>query len=90
MTISPDLANALFEVIGGLFILLSVRKLHRDKEVKGVHWAPVTFFTSWGVWNLYFYPAVGQWLSFWGGLSVCSVNFIWLSQILYYGYRRKP
>jgi len=79
--------NALFEVTGGLLILLSIRKLYRDKRVAGVHWAPVTFFTTWGVWNLFFYPAIGQWLSFWGGLSVASVNFVWLAQIIYYSRR---
>jgi hypothetical protein len=88
-SLTPDMINALFELVGGILITLSIRKLYRTKSAAGVHWAPVSFFTSWGVWNVFFYPMVGQWYSFYAGITVMSVNFVWLSQIIYYS-RREP
>ena len=80
----PDLVNCIFEAFGGFFIGLSVLKLHRDKQVRGVALPYVLFYTSWGYWNLYYYPSLGQWASFWGGFGVVAVNTVWFAQILYY------
>lgn len=85
----PDLINGTFETSGGGFIFLSVLKLYRDKKVMGVHWGHVAFFTSWGFWNLYFYPHLHQWLSFAGGALLVAVNATWLCQIAYYSMRQK-
>lgn len=82
-----DIINGVFECGGGFAILLSVRRLHRDKQVKGVHPLPVLFFTTWGLWNLFYYPSLGQWMSFAGGLFIVIVNAIWLAQIAYYSRR---
>lgn len=87
---SPDFVNAFFELVGALLILLSVRKLYNDKEVKGVHWGPTLFFTTWGYWNLYFYPHLDQWLSFSAGLVMCVTSSIWVGQMVYYTLRRVP
>lgn len=81
---SPDLINGIFESIGGFFIALSVVKLYREKIVRGVSAIHVAFFTSWGFWNLYFYSAIDQWFSFWGGLLLVAVNTVWLGQMFYY------
>jgi len=86
----PDLINGLFELCGGFFILFSVVKLYRDKIVKGVSWVHVAFFSSWGFWNLFYYPHLDQWLSFYGGLWIVTVNCIWLGQIAYYSLRPAP
>jgi uncharacterized membrane protein YfcA len=89
----PDLINGIFESCGGLFIALSVIKLHHEKIVRGVSWMHVTFFSAWGFWNLYFYPHLDQWMSFWGGLLLVAVNTVWLGQIMYYNrrtYMRMP
>lgn len=82
----PDLINGTFESCGGFFILFSVIKLYKEKIVRGVHWVHTSFFTSWGFWNLYYYPALDQWFSFFGGFFLVLVNTIWLSQIIYYNY----
>lgn len=83
---TPDIINGAFEVIGGLLILLSVMKLYHDKEVKGIHWGPTTFFATWGYWNLFFYPALDQWFSFIGGIVMVAMNSVWLALMLYYSY----
>jgi hypothetical protein len=85
----PDIINGTFEASGGFFILQSVLKLYRDKIVRGVHWLPIVFFSTWGYWNLYYYPHLSQWVSFWGSLGITAVNTVWASQILYYIYLEK-
>ena len=55
-----DLVNGAFEMLGGFFILLSIIRLWRDKKVRGVSVVHVAFFWLWGVWNVYFYPSLGQ------------------------------
>ena len=84
MLSTPDLINGTFESVGGLFIALSVRRLAKDKLVKGVSWVHAAFFSSWGYWNLYYYPHLEQWFSFYGGALLVAVNTIWLLQMWYY------
>ena len=81
---TPDLINGLFEFFGGTLILLNIVQLYKHKTIQGVHWLPTLFFTSWGLWNLYFYPSLDQWYSFIGGLWIVVTNSIWLIQIIYY------
>lgn len=86
---SPDTINGLFETLGGFFIALSVVSLYRAKQVRGVSWVHTAFFSAWGYWNLFYYPSLGQWFSFFGGLLLVSVNTVWLGQIVYYSVREK-
>ena len=83
-----DLTNGLFELVGGILLLLNVYRLHRDKRVIGVSWLPVAFFSAWGVWNLYFYPSLGCWWSFAGGVLVVAANTAWLGLLLWYSWNR--
>lgn len=80
----PDLINGLFESAGGFFISLSIVKLYREKLVRGVSWVHAAFFSTWGLWNLYFYPHLDQWMSFYGGAFLVAANATWLGQIWYY------
>lgn len=86
--VTQDLINGTFEFVGGVLLIGNVIRLQRDKVVRGVSWIPVGFFTSWGAWNLYYYPWLGQWFSFAGGLLIVIVNSIWLTLVV--KYRRKP
>ena len=81
-----DLINGLFESIGSIAIWLNVIRLYQDKKIAGINISTTVFFTSWGLWNMYYYPSLGQWLSFWGGLSMCVANSIWIAMSLYYVY----
>jgi uncharacterized membrane protein YfcA len=82
-----DMINGIFELIGGLLLVLNCIRLHESKKVVGVSTLPVIFFSSWGLWNLYYYPSLGQWFSFFGGVLIVSVNTVWLAMCFY--YRRK-
>jgi len=77
VTIS-DTVNGGFEAIGGICIWLNVKRLMRDKSVRGVDWRVTAFFWAWGIWNLFFYPSLNQWASFTGGLVIVAGNFAWL------------
>ncbi len=81
---TPDQINAAFEFIGSIFICLSIRRLYLDKSVRGVSMVPVTFFSFWAFWNLYFYPANELWWSFSAGLVMVVANGAWLCQMGYY------
>ena len=83
---TPDFINALFECLGGLFVALSVHQLWRDNQARGVHWGTVLFFSSWGYWNLYYYPSLGQIWSGAGAIGVALVNTSWLA--LLWRYRK--
>ncbi len=80
----PDFINGMFECVAGFMILLHVLQLHKDKQVRGLHVVPVVFFTTWGFWNLYYYPHLDQWWSFAGGIFIVLMNVVWCLQIRYY------
>lgn len=78
------MVNGCFEGGGGLMLLLNVRRLRRDRRVQGVSIPVQAFWTGWGVWNLWFYPHLGQWVSFFGGISVVLGNAAWVALALWY------
>jgi hypothetical protein len=84
--VTPDTINALFELGGAVFIWQNVRMLYRDKAVRGVYAPVMAFYAAWGVWNIFYYPAIGQTLSFWAGLGVVAGNVAWCS--LAWRYRK--
>lgn len=79
-----DIINGSFEIVGAFLCWLNVRKLLIDKRVEGVYWPVQAFFASWGLWNLYYYPSLGQWASFWGGLMLFIGNTAWVFMAIYY------
>jgi hypothetical protein len=80
----PDLVNGIFEF--GIAIPLSkgVMILRTDKVIKGFYWPTICWTTVWGLWNLYYYPHLDQWMSLTGGLVVVGVNLTWLGHVFYY------
>lgn len=81
---APDLINGGFELIAAFAQAVNVRQLLRDRQVRGVDWRVTAFFTSWGLWNLFYYPHLDQWLSFVGGLALVLVNAVWVAMALRY------
>ncbi len=79
-----DLINAIFEGGGACFLLLNVRRLLKDKSVKGVSLLTTAWWTAWGFWNVYFYAAVSCSASFWAGIAVVLANAVWLALAVYY------
>lgn len=84
-----DKLNGVFELLGGLFIMLSCIRLHRDKKVRGVSFVHIAYFTLWGYWNIEYYSNLSQWVSLIGSLTVTLVNTVWLGMLLYYLRKEK-
>lgn len=84
-----DNINGLFELFGGLFIILSCIKLYKDEKVRGVSFMHITYFTLWGYWNIHYYSNLDQWVSLFGSLAVTLVNTVWLGMIIYYLRKEK-
>ena len=85
---TPDHINGAFELLGGFFALISVRSVLIDRQVKGVSWLHVGFFSAWGLWNVFFYPYYGLWWSFVGGVWLVSVNTFYVALLIYYGDKK--
>lgn len=81
---AADALNGAFELLGGVVLWQNVRRLRQDKQVRGADWRVTGFFMAWGVWNLYFYPHLEQWLSFTGGLCIVAANAVWLYYAIKY------
>ena len=79
-----DLINSLLLVIGGGLNFTNCWVIYRDKCVRGVSIYPVAFFALWALWDLYYYPHLGQWISFLGGLVIATANTLWCGLALYY------
>lgn len=89
MVLTPDMINGLFELFGSAMLWTNVRQLHKDKEIKGINWWTVVFFTSWGIWNLFYYPSLNQMWSFYGGISIALANVTWLGMLLWYKFNKR-
>lgn len=87
---TSDQINAIFEGFAALFILNHCRILYRDKSVKGVSLASTVFFFAWGIWNIRYYPSLGQIDSFRAGCLVAIANAIWIALMIYYKHGHFP
>jgi hypothetical protein len=76
--------NGFFELVGSVFVWINVYKIYIDKEVKGMYWPLSIFFGVWGFWNLYYYPFLDQWVSFWAGIVMAGGNVAWVWLAYYY------
>ncbi len=79
-----DYVNGAFELLGAAAIFGHVHRVLKDKSVAGVSLHSTMFFASWGLWNLYYYPSLGQWASFAGGVFIVIGNACWIAGMIYY------
>jgi hypothetical protein len=80
--LTPDAVNACFEGVGAFFILLDLRRICIDRSVRGIYWPGRLFFAAWGLWNLMYYPAIGQPLSFIAGSILTTFTFSWIIVVI--------
>lgn len=83
---TPDHINAVFEGGGAVLLCLNVRRLYTDKRLQGVSLFPTVWWNIWGFWNVYYYSALSQPLSFWAGLGVVVLNTVWVALALWYRF----
>ncbi len=84
----PDIVNGSFEALAGIACWLHVRALWRAKRVQGVSIISFVFFAAWGYWNMFYYPHLGQWFSFFGGFAIVAMNTLWIVLAVTYTRRR--
>lgn len=82
--INKDAINGCFELAAGFFVLNHCRVLYAHKLVRGVSLTSSGFFLIWGMWNMYYYPALNQPLSFYGGVFVAATNAFYLGMLFHY------
>jgi len=82
-----DIINAMFELGGFMAIIPSILAVLRDKCWQGLSLMTPVFFTSWGFWNILYYPHLDQ---FW---SACAAVLLTVSNSIYlallFKYRTK-
>lgn len=79
-----DLINGTIELLAGMFVLNHCRVLFAHKQARGVSLVSVGFFTLWGIWNLYYYPALNQPISFFGAVFIVAANAAYLGLLVCY------
>jgi uncharacterized membrane protein YfcA len=89
LQLKADILNGMFEIGGGIAIIISIMKLYKDKIVRGVSWLHVAFFSLWGLWNIIFYPIYGAWFSFAGGVFLLTTNVTYTTMLIYYTVKEK-
>jgi hypothetical protein len=82
-----DAVNGGFETLGAVAVWVNVRRLWKDRMVRGIDPLVTVFFTVWGVWNLYYYPSLNQWYSFAGGALLASGNLAWVLLLWRFGWK---
>jgi hypothetical protein len=75
---TPDLINGCIELFGACLTWRNAWQLRVDRQIRGVYWPTTFFFALWGLWNLYYYPALAQWASFAGGVVLVAGNIAWV------------
>ena len=75
---TADLVNGGFEMAGAVLTWRNYVELKRAREIRGVYWPTQAFFAAWGLWNLAYYPMLGQWASFAGGVLLVAGNAAWV------------
>lgn len=80
----PDFINGLFELVGSVVVFVNIRRIKKDKKVRGVYWPVWAFYSVWGFWNLYYYPSLDQWYSLAAGILIVTGNTWWFLLALKY------
>ena len=80
-----DVVNSLFQAGAAAVCWRDVLFIYRDHRVRGVWWPAKVFFVAMGLWNMLYFPSLGQWWSFSAGVLVVSANATWAT--LAYRYR---
>jgi hypothetical protein len=79
-----DSVNAGFELACAILLWLNVRTLYRDKQIKGIALSPNFLYLGAGLWDLYYYPFLNQWISFVACLVYTTGFSLWLGMAVWY------
>ena len=86
--LTPDHTQAAWELGSAMFGILNIKAVRKSRSIAGVHWLPTAFFAAWGIYNLWFYAALGLPVSWWAGMAITAVNLTWLGHLCYYAWQK--
>lgn len=86
---NPDYTQAAWELGSAVFSVLNIFAIRRSKSIAGIHWAPTAFYTTWGLYNLWFYTTLHLPVAWWAGIAITCTNATWLGHVAYYETRRR-
>lgn len=84
--ITPDTINAIFETGGGIAVTYNCIRLWRDRAVNGISITSQAWFSTWGLWNIYFYWYYDHTYSWYAAIFLASVNSLWVVMAIYFTY----
>ena len=82
---TPDQINATLELTGAVFTFRNALRVYRDRGYAGITWTAVAFFTTWGFWNIWYYPSLHQSWSFAAAVLLLAANLLWVSAMAWFG-----
>jgi hypothetical protein len=84
---TQDAINAGIEVLGTFMVLVSVRRLVRDKKVRGIAPSHVAYSVGSAWWFTYYYAHLDQWLSFAAAVAYTLVVSFWMLMMVVFFIR---
>lgn len=82
--ILPDIINGGFEAFGSIAVWANIRTILKEKQVRGYRSDVIIFFTSWSLWNMYYYPHLSQYASMLAGASLGLANLVYAFLVVHY------
>ena len=80
-----DLMTAAFTFGAAMFLILNIRQLLIDKEVKGVSIYTISYFTTWGYWGIFlFYKMPNMLWTVFASVVLAVTYSVWLGLAIYY------
>jgi hypothetical protein len=89
MVESFDQINAVFELLAGGFVLVSVRQVLIDRAVAGINLLTYLFFPVWSFWNPYFYDHLGQIWSLMAAVNLAYAETVYFVLLVVYSMRKQ-
>src|SRR5690606_8925069 len=80
---NADLVNGSFECVGAVAAWMNVYVYLKHRALKGVFWPNTLFYSAWGLWNLIYYSALSQPISFYAGIALTSGSGLWVLLVAY-------
>jgi hypothetical protein len=84
-----DQINAVFELMAGVAVLVSVRQVLIDRAVAGINLLSHLFFPVWAFWNLYFYDHLGQIWSLVAAANLAYAEMAYFILLVVYSMRQQ-
>jgi len=84
-----DQINSGFIFVAGIFYVLNLLKLIKDKDIKGISKLSIVFFSIWNIWTLFFFLMVTEfWWTIGAYIIVTVLNVVYIILMIKYGRKK--